>query len=453
MQSEDPNPWNQLLETAKQSLDKHKIPGISLGILKDGEIRTACFGVTNLETQVPVSEETVFQIGSITKTFTATLAMQMVEEGKIDLDTPLRAYLPKITFADPLVTENVTAYHLLTHSGGWDGDFFIDTGEGADALDRFVARMPEREQISPLGKYVSYNNAGFVILGHLLEKISGESLETLLRERIFKPVGIQGFVNANEVISHSFAVGHHEGEVARPWYLPRLVLASGAILMNTQNLLKYAKVYLNEGKIDADQQLLSRDSINRMFTPQLPIWEPDGTSVGLSWMRRDLDGLHTISHGGATNGQIAYLAMVPGRQFALAFLSNAGSGRAAATEILNQALESYFDVSPSKPEAINSTVNDLKPFAGAYRKQSLEMHTNLVDDILVGIYKSKAGFPTENEPPEPPTPPFTLQRCGENRLLGMDGVAVENAIDILRNDDGEVDYCRIGLRLMKFSSL
>ena len=127
-----------------------KVPGISIGIYHKGKEWTAGFGVTNLEHPLPVTPNTLFQTGSISKTFTGTLLMMLVEQGKVNLDSPLRKYIKDFKLKDENVAKKVTIRHLLTHTGGWVGDYFNDFGEGDDALAKMVKDIGKLPQIQPL---------------------------------------------------------------------------------------------------------------------------------------------------------------------------------------------------------------------------------------------------------------------------------------------------------------
>lgn len=122
----------------QESIDRAQVPGLSLGILHEGSEYVANFGVTSVENPVAVDTDTLFQIGSITKTFTATAVMRLVERGNLNLDRPIRTYLPDFHLADEDAGATVTLRHLLAHSGGW-WDLIGDTGENDDALAQFVA--------------------------------------------------------------------------------------------------------------------------------------------------------------------------------------------------------------------------------------------------------------------------------------------------------------------------
>src|SRR5215469_16126401 len=146
-----PELFNGICERIPDALVRHKVPGVALAITCDGQDFVRGFGVTNINHPLPVDEDTLFQIGSTTKTFTATAVMRLVEQGKLSLDLPVRNYLPDFSMQDPVVTAELTMRHLLTHVGGWDGDYFEDTGNGDDALDRYVRLLADLPQLTRLG--------------------------------------------------------------------------------------------------------------------------------------------------------------------------------------------------------------------------------------------------------------------------------------------------------------
>ncbi|MGE5222831.1 MAG: serine hydrolase domain-containing protein, partial [Omnitrophica WOR_2 bacterium] len=256
------NLWIESKRYIESILKKTGVPGCSVGILHQGEIMADGFGISNIEKMSPVSGKTLFQIGSISKTFTATVAMKFIEESRLDLQLPVRNYIPYFKVADETVSSEVTPYHLLTHSAGWDGDLFLETGDGDDAIQKYIKRMAEREQVAPLGKFVSYNNTGFAVLGGILEEITRNRLEELYRSCIIEPLGLENlFFNAADVITYDYSVGHHASpdgnRVARPWRIPRNVLPMGGIITNVGDLLLYAKCYLAKGKTANGTQMLS----------------------------------------------------------------------------------------------------------------------------------------------------------------------------------------------------
>ena len=146
---------SELAEVVRGHMERLHVPGVALGVLHEGREQTAGLGVTNVDHPLPVDADTLFQIGSITKTFTGTVAMMLVEQGKLDLDAPLRTYLPKLRLQDEEAATRVTMRHLLQHTRGWVGDYFDDTGPGEDALRRMVTRMAKLPQLTPLGEVAS----------------------------------------------------------------------------------------------------------------------------------------------------------------------------------------------------------------------------------------------------------------------------------------------------------
>ena len=157
----------EVVQAAQDAMEAHSVPGVAIAVVSGGEEETAGLGVTSIENPLEVTPDTLFQIGSIGKTFTATAIMRLVEQGKVDLDVPVRTYLPDFRLADDNVAARVTIRHLLTHTGGWEGDYFDDFGLGDDALARMVGRLEELPQLTPLGEVWAYNNAGFYVAGRV----------------------------------------------------------------------------------------------------------------------------------------------------------------------------------------------------------------------------------------------------------------------------------------------
>ncbi len=161
--------------------EKLQIPGVAVGLLYEGREEHAFHGVTSIENPLPVDERTLFLCGSTTKTFTATAVMRLVEQGLVDLAAPVRTYLPGFRVEDEEAANSVTVLQLLNHTAGWDGDFFKNTGEGDDALERYAAAMAGLRQLARPGEAVSYNNASFAVAGRLVETVTGKPYEVAVR--------------------------------------------------------------------------------------------------------------------------------------------------------------------------------------------------------------------------------------------------------------------------------
>jgi CubicO group peptidase (beta-lactamase class C family) len=161
------------------------VPGVAVGVDDGGDREIVTYGVTSVEHGQPIDEATLFQIGSTAKTFTAAAIMVLVDQGRIDLDQPVRRYLPELRLRDDDATQTLTVGQLLNHTAGWDGgDSWIDTGEGDDALERSVALLADLPQQFAPGTGASYNNAAFVLAGRVVEKVTGETYERALARLI-----------------------------------------------------------------------------------------------------------------------------------------------------------------------------------------------------------------------------------------------------------------------------
>jgi CubicO group peptidase (beta-lactamase class C family) len=294
---------------------------------------TAAYGVLNKETGVSVTTDSLFQIGSITKVWTATVAMQLVDEGLLDLDAPLVTVLPELRLSDPDATKEVTARHLLTHTSGIDGDIFDDTGRGDDCLEKYVALLGEADQIHPPGAAWSYCNSGFCLLGRVVERLTGGTWDEAVRERLFTPLGLRHTVTLpEEALRHRTATGHVTGAGAEPapaavWGLPRSLGPAGLICSTAADVLAFARVHLRGGAAADGRRVLSEASAAAMAGrhAKLPGPYPPGDSWGLGWCRFTWDGRTLLGHDGTTIGQSAFLRLLPAQGLAVVLLTNGGN--------------------------------------------------------------------------------------------------------------------------------
>ncbi len=155
LQPSDP-PLQALDEKIRTAMAQYQIPGVAVGVYYQGQEHVRGYGVTNVDYPQPVDGDTLFRMGSITKTFTGTTIMRLVEQGLLNLDAPLRTYLPNLRLADESVAARVTLRQCLNHSAGWLGEYYPDFGRGDDALCRYVAGMAELPQLTPLGQVFAY---------------------------------------------------------------------------------------------------------------------------------------------------------------------------------------------------------------------------------------------------------------------------------------------------------
>lgn len=445
--------FKELCEALLEEMERLKIPGYSIGVFYDGEEHSAGLGVTSIENPLPVTPDTLFQTGSISKTFTGTILMRLTEAGQVVLDAPLRNYLPKLKLSDEDVAERVTIRHLLTHTGGWIGDYFNDFGNGDDALGNMVDDIDKLEQVTPLGEAWSYNNVGFNIAGRVVEAVTGKPFEIVVQEMILDPLGMDmTFYFPDDVmITHRFVVGHHkDGEkvkVSRPWAIGRAGAPVGGVISTVVDLLTYARFHMSYGKSANGQKILSAKSLKEMRKPLHPA--SGFEQIGLSWFIRDKEGVNIVSHGGATNGQIAGLYFIPEKRFALAVLTNSEDGRSITGGALKQALKIFLDIDLVIPEPIETPEEKLHEYIGNYELPLLAYELKLEKGHLMVYEKPRGGFPTPDSPPLPPDPPMRIAFYEKDKVIVLDE-PMKNALgEFLRGLDGSLQYLRLASRVLK----
>ena len=330
--------WTTRLgELARQA----HVPGAVLGIWTGGQETVAACGVLNRATRVRVSTDSMFQVGSITKLWTATMIMQLIDAGLLSLDTTVAQALPGLRLGSPDLADQVTVAHLLTHTSGIDGDIFTDTGRGDDCLARYVGLLDRASSAFPPGGAYSYCNSGWVLLGRIIEVLDGRSWDDSLAERLCTPLELAQTVTLpEEAILYRAAVGHRRGGArVRVWGLPRSVGPAGLITAAAHDLLTFARFHLDGGLAPDGKRLLSEASVTAMQQPQavIPDFGSPGAAIGLGWRVDSWDGHAIIGHDGDTVGQSAYLRIDPRARVAACLLTNSGQSgslyRAVFTEV------------------------------------------------------------------------------------------------------------------------
>lgn len=334
--------WQQRLSVLAK---KHKVAGATLGILRLGEEPIiAADGITNVKTGVPVTNDTIFQIGSISKVWTATVVMQLVDEGLLDLDAPIINVIPELRLTDPHVQANVTMRHLLTHTSGIDGDVFDDVGRGDDCLEKYVTLMGGLAQNHPMGATFSYCNSGFALAGRVIERLTGLTWDAAMSERLFKPLGLTHTVTLpEEAIMFRAAVGHstvtEEGPQLAPIsQLPRAMGPAGLITAQAADVLEFARMHMLGGIAQDGTRLLAEDTTTLMQQHQVDLPDQNvlGDSWGIGWIRFNWDGKRLYGHDGNTIGQSAFLRILPEEGLAVTLLTNGGNSSDLYRELYSE---------------------------------------------------------------------------------------------------------------------
>lgn len=430
-------------------------PGVAVGVLHKGRAFASGFGVTSIEAPDPVDTETLFQIGSTTKTFTATAIMKLVERGEIELDAPVRRYLRDLRLKDPDVARKVTVRHLLTHTGGWAGDLFYEGSErGDDSLALSMERLKTAPQLTPLGSVWHYNNAGFYIAGRIIEKVTKKSYEQAIREILFEPLGMtRSFFFTTEAIGYRIAAGHvtksfraKKHMVARPWELPRYVGPAGGIISDVVDQLRWAQFHMGDGRGPDGKRLLKVSTMREMQRPQVAAGGSIADHVGLSWMLDDVKGVRLVAHGGTTHiGHLSAFVMVPERDFAVTVLTNSMRGIQVHKAVVDRALELYLGIKRRRPAEPKADGVDVRAYEGHYVDgfKSFAIDVEARGKGLRGTYSSL------NSDEDPGLPPFRLSLLEDDRAVISGGRLNGYRADFLRDERGRVRWFRIGGRLLR----
>ncbi|WP_406502153.1 serine hydrolase (plasmid) [Streptomyces sp. NBC_01590] len=401
--------WQRRLTTLAEH---HHVPGATLGILRMGsgredELAEAAYGVLNKDTGVGTTTDSVFQIGSITKVWTATVVMQLVDEGLLRLDTPIAEVLPELRLSEPAVAKRVTMRHLLTHTSGIDGDVFTDTGRGDDCLEKYVALLAGVAQNHPPDATWSYCNAGFSLAGRVIEKLTGDTWDEAIRKRLFTPLGLERTVTLpEEALLHRTAVGHMTdggGEPMRAlvWGLPRAVAPADLISSTVADVLTFARMHLAGGAARDGTRLLTEASAEAMADSQVEL--PDhcdlADSWGLGWSRIGWDGRRLLGHDGSTIGQDAYLRLLPDERLAVALLTNGGDTTGLYEDLFGEIFAELADIAmppPLGPPAL-PLPQDVRPHLGTYERAGVRMEVLDGDDGPI-LRTTVTGPPAELTP-------------------------------------------------------
>lgn len=450
-----------LLDRLSELASELEVPGVAVGVLSDGVESYAFHGVTSVDNPLPVDEQTLFQFGSTGKTYTATAMLRLVEEGKVDLDAPVRRYLPEFTLRDEEVADRVTVLQLFNHTAGWEGDMMDNTGDGDDALEKYVARMTKLQQVSPLGATVSYNNASLSVAGRIIEKVCGTTYERAMRDLVLAPLGLKHTLFfPNEVMTRRFVVGHTRHDdgritVARPWALPRGNSPAGGMSANAADQIGWAKFHLGDGTAPDGTRLLSSEMLQRMRQPtaEMP-GSALGDRVGISWFMRDIDGVELVGHGGTTIGQHSEFVMVPERDFAFISMTNCGpNGSELNDEMLRWALQHYLDVVDEDPEPVLLGDDALVQFTGRYETIAvvcditaesgrLSVKVTVKPEMAETLREAGEDVP-EDEPPLP----LALLSTDSDRYIIPEGPGKGMKGYFSRDADGHIDGVHLGGRL------
>lgn len=448
------------LERIRDFCDQNIVPGYVAGIYRGGELDIVAHGTANVTTGAPMRADTAFLFGSITKVMTATLVLQQVERGVLDLDRPVVDYLPEFELATPGAAGKILVRHLLQHDSGIDADLFFPDAAGRDALAIYLEGLRGCGTLFEPGEYVSYSNGGMIVAGRLLEVVTGVPYPMLVQQEIYGPLGMSGAcTSAAEAILRDTAIGHFPDPAtgrARPtemFMLPDTWGPAGATPIGSiRDLIALGRMHLD----GASPSVLRPESLAAMHTVTHDMGVPNVPPVGLGLLLIPFGDTTVLSMSGASPGGVAVLAVVPSLDLVFAAFGNAPQALALHNELLLALVPTEF------PALARFAATDLERYAGTYRSNQLTVEVSVVDGQLEERMTYEPADPSQERIFSRfaggafPVPPSRWMPVGEGvfapaglPLETLDGHARQFLITYLGDTDGRPTHRCAGGRLTR----
>jgi CubicO group peptidase (beta-lactamase class C family) len=312
-----------------KTISENDIPGFAIGIVKDGSLVYAKgFGTAKLGQSNPITPQSLFHMASVTKLFVATAVMQLVEQGKIDLDAPLVKYLTYFRLNDERYTK-ITIRQMLNHTSGipdaanynWDKPEYDDK-----ALERYVRSIANLQMVGAPGEKFRYSNIAFEVLGDLIAKVSGESFESYVQKNILAPLGMKRSTlllrEADPQLLTTPHVPEHEKViVSQVFPYNRAHAPSSTLYSNIEDMSRWAMANLSRGELDS-KRILKASTYDLLWKPSADVGGGGKTRIGISWFLQDIPGHRIVMHSGGDTGFNSFLILAPDDSIAVVAMSN-----------------------------------------------------------------------------------------------------------------------------------
>lgn len=439
--SSDAALFRELDKRIEAAMQRYHVPGVAVAVFYKGREYVRGYGKTNVDRPVAVDGETLFRIGSITKTFTGTTMMRLVEQGKVNLDAPVRSYLPGLQLADESVARRVTVRQILNHSAGWLGDDYVTYGSGDDALAKYVAGMRALPQLTPLGQILAYNNAAVDLAGRVIEVVTNAPYERAVDLLVLRPLGLNHSGFFTERLTQYAIAQSHDVKNGKPlvdtasWNFPRSLNPTGGLISSARDQLQYARFHLGYPAMQKDPGPGGTLS-----------FEVDGVCVTW-WQRRTAEGVPVFQHMGSWGGQNADLLLVPARGFAMSILTNSTTGPMVIADIDRSgwALSRYAGLHnpPAVPKALSPSA--LAPYEGRYEGWIVppDGSPQKPERLAVELRRDDGGLRATGDLE------LSLAFYRNDYVVTTDAQGLSKRSDFVRGADGRVAWYRDNGRIFK----
>ncbi|MFC1731374.1 serine hydrolase domain-containing protein [candidate division KSB1 bacterium] len=330
----------------------YNLPGLAIGIVKDKKVVYANgFGLKSINSDDSVTSTTLFHMASISKPFVATAIMQLSEQGKIDINSPVTDYLPYFKLGDERY-KSITIQQMLSHISGmpdvedyeWDNPQYDD-----GAMERYVRSLSDRKMIFDPGEKFSYSNMAFEVLGDVIAKVSGTTFDDYEKEYILNPLGMKKSTFLKpEHLPEDWAAAHIMRQTTEAWDgypYNRIHGPSSTLHSNVVEMCNWAIANMNSGELNGTR-ILNADSYDLLWKPLFTINSETNRSIGLSWFLAEYEGFKTVGHSGGDIGFNTNFVMIPEKSIAIVVLSNRMP--APVGDITNAALDILLGLEKEK---------------------------------------------------------------------------------------------------------
>lgn len=415
-----------------------KIPGLALALVSEQQVVFARgFGRTSVEADnsLPVTPQTLFRIGSITKPLTGTLIMRLIEQGRLHLDTPIRQYIDGFALKDQTAAERVTLRMLLNHTSGLPTTYKPFGPRNPEALGEWVHKdLPKLPLVAPPGKVHSYSNYGISLAGYVAEIVAGKFFAQLMDEYVFAPLHMQHSIFDPLVaatypmaLAHTFMHGktlHVEHVLGDNTTTYPSAFAFSTVL----DLANFAIMQMNQGNFQG-QRVLTPDSVAEMQRPQADLYTVDNRAYGLTFFSQTYKDVQLVGHSGDFNSFNSQLTMVPDQKFAVVVFSNWFADLdSLCTKVLDDALALPSHV--TLPQEVEPERTTWPQYTGAYLSPFGLAKISVRDDQLMLDYNGDV---------------MPLKAFGSHRYFGNKGSSTYS-VGLLEEAHGETEYIMLNGR-------
>ncbi|UCZ54141.1 beta-lactamase family protein [Bacillus shivajii] len=403
---------------ADKIINKYEVPGTAIAVSKNGdEVYKRGIGYRNIDKKLEVTDETMFGIASITKSFTAMAIMQLQEAGMLSVEDPVVTYLPEFKTPNPQYTEKITIHHFLTHTSGlptlpslyyamkrtMENDPSVSEKQkerlkeeepidNYDELLTFIGEL-EIELLGEPGTQFCYSNDAYALLGAIVERVSGKPFAEYVTDQILKPTGMTSStfdINSvlhNENVTSIYAAKEEEGEkevyLADKWWDSPAMLGAGFLRSNVKDMLRYTKIYVNNGTVNGNR-ILTPESLQEMTHPHVQFQQNKYYGYGLM-ITPNYNGGTLIEHGGSLKGISSHMSIVPEKGLAGMILTNLVG--IPVSPLLLGALNAVQGLAPETPlmtyEDYTVQVDELDQYVGKFISgEGAEMTVSKEDSTL-----------------------------------------------------------------------